>query len=72
MSQVNEFLGSVLQYMSDDLFRYKGILSIKGIDSQYVFQVRKLPPSSCSACLMCFIPLMAAHCFALHPCTHAK
>ena len=49
-------MGSVLQYMSNDLFRYKGILSINGIDSQYVFQVRKLPLSSCSACLKHMIP----------------
>ena len=49
-------MGSVLQYMSNDLFRYKGILSINGIDSQYVFQVRKLPSSSCSACLKHMIP----------------
>lgn len=42
--QVNDWLVTVLEHMGPDLFRYKGILAIEGVDEQYVFQVSILHP----------------------------
>ena len=36
---MNDWLGSVLDYMAGDLFRYKGIMAIENVDQQFVFQV---------------------------------
>eukprot|EP01023_Acetabularia_acetabulum_P065414 TRINITY_DN8658_c0_g2_i1.p1 TRINITY_DN8658_c0_g2~~TRINITY_DN8658_c0_g2_i1.p1 ORF type:complete len:458 (-),score=70.39 TRINITY_DN8658_c0_g2_i1:1097-2470(-) len=38
MDKVNSWLGAILNYKGDDIFRMKGILSIKGEPVRYVFQ----------------------------------
>ena len=41
--QLQDWLESVIQYMSEDLFRYKGIVAVEGLDQKCVFQVPSLP-----------------------------
>merc|ERR1712146_699746 len=38
MGDMQDWIGELLQTRSKDLFRYKGILSIKGNDHKFVFQ----------------------------------
>lgn len=38
--QVNEWLGALIEVRAEDLYRFKGVLSIKDFPNRYVFQVR--------------------------------
>lgn len=38
--QVNTWLGSLLEFRGEDIYRMKGILAIGGYDRRFVFQVR--------------------------------
>lgn len=51
LMQVNDWLCSVLEAMSNDLFRYKGILAIHGEPEQYIFQVVARSPLTGKICL---------------------
>ena len=39
LAQMEDWLQSVIEHMSEDLFRYKGIVAVKGMDAKCVFQV---------------------------------
>ena len=39
MLQVNRWLGGLLGLHGDDIYRMKGILSVRGDDRRFVFQV---------------------------------
>ena len=39
LPQMEDWLQSVIEHMSEDLFRYKGIVAVKGMDAKCVFQV---------------------------------
>eukprot|EP00244_Chara_vulgaris_P000317 TRINITY_DN1052_c1_g2_i1.p1 TRINITY_DN1052_c1_g2~~TRINITY_DN1052_c1_g2_i1.p1 ORF type:complete len:231 (+),score=47.58 TRINITY_DN1052_c1_g2_i1:92-694(+) len=38
LEQINDWLGDLLQERSEDLYRMKGVLAIKGADERFVFQ----------------------------------
>lgn len=39
MDKVNMFLGGLVELNAEDLYRYKGLLAIEGMDERIVFQV---------------------------------
>lgn len=39
--QANIWLGTLLLDRSEDIYRMKGLLSVKGMDERFVFQVRR-------------------------------
>ncbi len=39
MMQVNLWMGTLIDFCKEDLFRYKGILSIAGWEDKFIFQV---------------------------------
>ena len=38
MGLLQQWVGELLRTKGPDLFRYKGILAVKGMDAKYVFQ----------------------------------
>lgn len=38
LDKVNQWLGMILEVRSEDIYRMKGVLAIKGYDQKYVFQ----------------------------------
>jgi G3E family GTPase len=38
VNKLNEWIGEIIQTMGADLFRYKGVLSVAGMDQKFVFQ----------------------------------
>jgi G3E family GTPase len=54
---LDNFIAKLMTTKGNDLFRYKGLLSIKGCDQRYVFQVRE----SCPFMLSCFSGASCTH-----------
>ena len=38
VNKLNAWIGKLMREQGEDLFRYKGVLSVKGMDAKYVFQ----------------------------------
>ena len=38
VNKLNSWIGELLQNKGEDLFRYKGVLAVKGTDQKFVFQ----------------------------------